>query len=269
MSSIRNSAVALGASLALGAGIAVTAPAASAEAACTTGVRCSMSTAKQVTASKARYGARNSSVRNLQLSLRALGYRQSVTGYYGTQTRGNVRAYQASRGLGVTGTVTSSTLRALTVGAGARKAASTKPAPRTTVRASSTLSRVARGTALRPAPQASSKGQAAVAYAQSKLGRPYVYGATGPNAFDCSGLTQAAWRSVGVSIPRTSYAQYSGLRKVSLSNLQPGDIISFYGGGHVGIYVGNGYVIHAPNSRSVVKKVKMTTMPVRGAVRPA
>jgi cell wall-associated NlpC family hydrolase len=85
----------------------------------------------------------------------------------------------------------------------------------------------------------------AAAYALAKLGSPYIYGATGPHAFDCSGLTQAAWRAAGVSIPRTSEAQWSHLPRVSSPRV--GDLIVYRGGGHVAIYVGNGKIVEAPS----------------------
>ena len=115
----------------------------------------------------------------------------------------------------------------------------------------------------------SAGAQAAVAFAYAQLGKPYVYGATGPSGYDCSGLTGAAWKAAGVSIPRTSGAQWSGLRSVSTSNLRPGDIVVYYGGGHVGLYVGNGMIIHAPRPGKSVEKVSLNTMPISGAVRPA
>ncbi|MEV5463056.1 NlpC/P60 family protein, partial [Streptomyces cellulosae] len=90
------------------------------------------------------------------------------------------------------------------------------------------------------------RAAAAVSYAYQKLGSPYVWGATGPNAFDCSGLVQAAYRSAGVSLPRTTYSQISAGRRVSRSELLPGDLVFFYAGiSHVGIYVGDGRMIHA------------------------
>lgn len=97
----------------------------------------------------------------------------------------------------------------------------------------------------------------AVAYAYSKLGDPYVYGATGPGSFDCSGLVQAAWAAAGVSIPRTTYEQVAALPAVSTSNLQPGDLLFFSGDSHVGIYVGGGYLIDAPQTGSNVEKVAL------------
>jgi cell wall-associated NlpC family hydrolase len=95
------------------------------------------------------------------------------------------------------------------------------------------------------APAASSAGAAAVAAALSKEGSPYVYGAAGPDAFDCSGLTSWAWAQAGVTIPRTSSEQ-AGLPEVSLDALQPGDLVTYYSPvSHVALYIGNGQVIHA------------------------
>ncbi|MEU6193129.1 NlpC/P60 family protein [Streptomyces sp. NPDC047061] len=113
-----------------------------------------------------------------------------------------------------------------------------------------------------------SRAAAAVAYAYSKLGSPYVWGATGPDAFDCSGLAQAAYRSAGVSIPRTTYAQIDAGRRVSRSELQPGDLVFFYSGiSHVGIYIGNGQMIHAPNPSAPVRIAPIDEMPFAGATR--
>ncbi|MGW0768518.1 NlpC/P60 family protein [Streptomyces sp. NPDC002676] len=115
-----------------------------------------------------------------------------------------------------------------------------------------------------------SRAAAAVAYAYGKLGSPYVWGATGPNAFDCSGLVQAAYRSAGVSLPRTTYAQINAGRRVSRSQLQPGDLVFFYSGiSHVGIYVGDGQMIHAPNPSAPVRLAPVDLMPFAGATRVA
>ncbi|EPZ61295.1 nlpC/P60 family protein [[Clostridium] sordellii ATCC 9714] len=94
--------------------------------------------------------------------------------------------------------------------------------------------------------------------AYSKLGSPYVWGAEGPNTFDCSGLTSYVFRNAaGVSLPRTSGSQYGVGTSVSKANLQPGDLVFFATGGggisHVGIYVGGGQMIHAPQTGDVVK----------------
>ncbi|MEU9590068.1 NlpC/P60 family protein [Streptomyces sp. NPDC048219] len=113
-----------------------------------------------------------------------------------------------------------------------------------------------------------SRAAAAVAYAYQKLGSPYVWGATGPDAFDCSGLTQAAYRAAGVSLPRTTYAQIGAGRRVSRAELLPGDLVFFYSGiSHVGIYVGNGQMIHAPNPSAPVRLAPVDAMPFAGAAR--
>ncbi|MFR9794426.1 NlpC/P60 family protein [Streptomyces sp. MS06] len=115
-----------------------------------------------------------------------------------------------------------------------------------------------------------SRAAAAVSYAYSKLGSPYVWGATGPNAFDCSGLVQAAYRSAGVSLPRTTYAQIDAGRRVSRSELRPGDLVFFYSGiSHVGLYIGNGQMIHAPNPSAPVRVAPIDEMPFAGATRVA
>ncbi|WP_107400439.1 transglycosylase family protein [Streptomyces africanus] len=93
----------------------------------------------------------------------------------------------------------------------------------------------------------------AVSYARAQLGKPYAYGATGPDSYDCSGLTMAAWRAAGVSIPRTSHAQWSGLARVPASAVQPGDLVVYNGAGHVAIYVGDGQIIEAPRPGKVVQ----------------
>ncbi|MBD0708451.1 MULTISPECIES: NlpC/P60 family protein [unclassified Streptomyces] len=94
---------------------------------------------------------------------------------------------------------------------------------------------------------ASSRAAAAVLAARSVIGRPYVWGATGPSAFDCSGLMVWAYRQAGVSLPRTSQAQRYAGRQVPLSQAQPGDLVTYRGdASHVALYAGNGQVIHAP-----------------------
>ncbi|MGW0826445.1 NlpC/P60 family protein [Streptomyces sp. NPDC002845] len=114
-------------------------------------------------------------------------------------------------------------------------------------------------------------GRAASAYsaAQSVLGTPYVYGASGPSSFDCSGLTSWAYAQAGVSIPRTSQAQASaGPRIYSQAELQVGDLVFFYGDlHHVGFYAGNGQVLHAPRTGTVVRYEAMSNMPFQFGVR--
>ena len=99
--------------------------------------------------------------------------------------------------------------------------------------------------------------QKAVSYAYQQLGCPYVWGGNGPcdQGFDCSGLMQQAWASAGVSIPRTTWDQLSGLPHVAESEMRPGDLLIVHGGGHVGMYVGNGWVIDAPHQGANVEKV--------------
>ncbi|MGP4044878.1 NlpC/P60 family protein [Streptomyces sp. 2A115] len=115
-----------------------------------------------------------------------------------------------------------------------------------------------------------SRAGAAIAYAYEKLGSPYVWGATGPDAFDCSGLMQAAYRSAGISLPRTTYSQINAGQRVSRSEIRPGDLVFFYSGiSHVGLYVGNGQMIHAPNPSAPVRLAPIDEMPFAGATRVA
>ena len=104
--------------------------------------------------------------------------------------------------------------------------------------------------------------------ALGKVGATYRYGASGPNAFDCSGLVNWAYRSSGKSLPRTSRAMSHVGTPVSKSALQPGDLVFFYGGpSHVGIYIGNGKIVHASNPRHPVKTADMGSMPFHSARR--
>jgi peptidoglycan DL-endopeptidase CwlO len=118
----------------------------------------------------------------------------------------------------------------------------------------------------------STQAEKAVEFAYDQIGCPYVFGGTGPcdDGFDCSGLMQAAWAFAGVSIPRTSYEQ-AGLPAVPESEMQPGDIMEFDGDGHVGMYVGGGYLIDAPQTGEDVEKVPFSGWYVQnfdGAVEP-
>ncbi|OYD70870.1 C40 family peptidase [Rhodococcus sp. OK302] len=118
-----------------------------------------------------------------------------------------------------------------------------------------------------PAAPISTIGEQAVRAAESKLGSPYVYGAAGPDAFDCSGLIQWAYKQAGLNIPRTSYDQAAAGIAVAQSDLRVGDVISFYGGSHSGIYAGNGNVIHASTAGQPVKVAPVSSMPYDGARR--
>ena len=101
----------------------------------------------------------------------------------------------------------------------------------------------------------------AVAFVYAQLGCPYVYGGTGPcqRGFDCSGLAQAAWAAAGVQIPSDSYSQWAALPIVPLSSIEPGDLLIYNGEGHVAIYVGDGYIIDAPQTGMNVQKIPEST----------
>ncbi|MEV0736787.1 NlpC/P60 family protein [Streptomyces sp. NPDC050549] len=109
---------------------------------------------------------------------------------------------------------------------------------------------------------ASGRAGAAFQAAQTKIGTPYVYGASGPSSFDCSGLTSWAYAQAGVSIPRTSQEQANiGTRIYSQSDLQVGDLVFFFGDlHHVGLYAGNGQILHAPRTGTVVRYESMSTI---------
>jgi cell wall-associated NlpC family hydrolase len=116
---------------------------------------------------------------------------------------------------------------------------------------------------------ASGRAAAAVKYALAQVGDAYVYGATGENAFDCSGLTMRAWAQAGVGLPHSSSAQFSSGPRVAASDLQPGDLVFYYSPiSHVGIYIGNGMIVHAANPRTGVAVAGLHSMPYVGAVRP-
>ncbi|MER5971598.1 NlpC/P60 family protein [Streptomyces sp. NPDC002055] len=117
---------------------------------------------------------------------------------------------------------------------------------------------------------ASAKAAQALAFAKAQIGKPYVWGASGPNSFDCSGLTQAAWKSAGVSLPRTTWDQVKVGTRVATEDLKPGDLVFFYDDiSHVGIYAGNGQMVHAPKPGANVRTEAITYMPIYGSVRPS
>jgi cell wall-associated NlpC family hydrolase len=118
-------------------------------------------------------------------------------------------------------------------------------------------------------PNVSGKAGVAVRFAYGALGTPYVWAAEGPNGYDCSGLTLAAWRAAGVSLPHNAAMQYDMLPKVSRGDLAPGDLVFYSGLGHVGIYVGSGKVIHAPTFGEVVKISSVDMMTPYGYARPS
>jgi peptidoglycan DL-endopeptidase CwlO len=165
-----------------------------------------------------RMGSRGSAVVTLQ---RDLGL--PADGVFGRQTRAAVVAFQRRHHLTADGIVGARTWQAL--GGGAPVVA--RP----------------RGAAL---------SLQAIYLAAAQRGKPYVWGAAGPNAFDCSGLMQWVFGRLGVQIPRTTYTQYAALRHVSHAQVQPGDLIFLDRLGHVGIYAGFGSIWHAPHTGSTV-----------------
>ncbi|EST34733.1 hypothetical protein N566_18195 [Streptomycetaceae bacterium MP113-05] len=115
---------------------------------------------------------------------------------------------------------------------------------------------------------ASQLASAALSAAQGKIGSPYVWGATGPSSFDCSGLTSWAYAQAGAALPRTSQAQANAGPHVSRGALQPGDLVLFYGDlHHIGLYAGNGQVLHAPKPGANVRYESIDNMPFAWGVR--
>uniref|UniRef100_A0AAU2VQE1 NlpC/P60 family protein n=1 Tax=Streptomyces sp. NBC_00008 TaxID=2903610 RepID=A0AAU2VQE1_9ACTN len=116
---------------------------------------------------------------------------------------------------------------------------------------------------------ATTKAEKVLAFARAQIGKPYVWGATGPSSYDCSGLTQAAWKSAGVTIPRTTWDQVNVGTRIATEDLQPGDLVFFYDDiSHVGIYKGDGMMIHAPKPGANVREESIYYMPIYGSVRP-
>jgi cell wall-associated NlpC family hydrolase len=148
----------------------------------------------------------------------------------------------------------------------------TAPAQATTTpNAPNTVLTAATSTAAKKTKQ-QRRAAVAVRYAKAQIGDRYRYGGNGPHVWDCSGLAKASWRKAGVKLPRVARAQYRAVKKkVAWRNLRTGDLVFFYNKGHVGVYAGKGYMIHAPSSGKRVKKVKLGSHYRRnfaGAVRP-
>ncbi|MEV6547635.1 NlpC/P60 family protein [Streptomyces sp. NPDC051597] len=116
---------------------------------------------------------------------------------------------------------------------------------------------------------ASEQGRRAVKFATDQVGKPYVWGAEGPRAFDCSGLTSQAWLAAGRGIPRTSQEQWARLPHVAVKDMRPGDLIIYFADAtHVGMYIGDGAIVHAPRPGRNVTVAGAGTMPILGVVRP-
>jgi cell wall-associated NlpC family hydrolase len=107
---------------------------------------------------------------------------------------------------------------------------------------------------------ASGNAQTVLDFAYAQIGKPYIWGGTGPNGYDCSGLTQAAWAQVGVTLPRVTYDQINAGQRVSWENKQPGDLLFFYGPNpsHVGLYAGDGVMVHASTSARPIGTVQLS-----------
>jgi cell wall-associated NlpC family hydrolase len=115
---------------------------------------------------------------------------------------------------------------------------------------------------------ASDSGKRAVQFATAQIGKPYVWGAEGPGSYDCSGLTSQAWRAAGRGIPRTSQEQLR-LPKVAVKDMRPGDLIIYFDdASHVGMYIGDGAIVHAPRPGRNVTIAGAGSMPIKAVVRP-
>ncbi|WP_309029855.1 C40 family peptidase [Streptomyces alfalfae] len=114
------------------------------------------------------------------------------------------------------------------------------------------------------------KAAKVIDFAEAQIGKPYVWGATGPDSYDCSGLTQDAWKAAGISLPRTTWDQVKVGTTVRTADAKPGDLVFFYDDiSHVGIYIGDGKMIHAPKPGANVRVESIYYMPIHSVVRPA
>ncbi|URM90863.1 NlpC/P60 family protein [Streptomyces sp. MRC013] len=116
---------------------------------------------------------------------------------------------------------------------------------------------------------ASAQGAEAIGFAMAQVGKPYVWGTEGPDAYDCSGLTQRAWGAAGRGIPRTSQEQWRLLPRVAIRDMRAGDLIVYFGdASHVGMYIGDGMMVHAPRPGRHITVAGAGSMPILGVVRP-
>ena len=117
-------------------------------------------------------------------------------------------------------------------------------------------------------PPASPRAAIAIAYALAQVGDAYVWGAAGPDAYDCSGLTMTAWAAAGVALPHSSLAQSQYGAPVTLTELEPGDLVFYHSPvSHVGMYIGNGQIVHAANPLTPIGTAAVGSMPITGARR--
>lgn len=195
------------------------------------------------------FGSRGSMVSSLQRRLRARGVKVPVTGSYDARTRAGVRILQRKMGLKATGQADAALLAA--IGVKVRSVAGTTGAPVVLPD---------------PAPNA-----AAIPIALSLQGIPYRYGGASPaTGFDCSGFVSYVYAQLGKSVPHYTGDIWAKFPKVPLEALAPGDLILSEGLGHVGMYIGNGQYIHAPQTGDVVKISSLASRmgSYLGAVRP-
>ena len=198
-------------------------------------------------------GKKGEAVLRLQRALTASGRPVAITGTFDTATVNRVKGIQRAKGWKQSGVAGSGNWRLLQTG----QAASLK------VLGPSPAKKVGGGSK-----SASSRGRTALAFAKKQLGDRYRYGAAGPNAWDCSGLTMKAWAKAGKKLPHSAKGQFHKGKKVAKKNLRPGDLVFFYSGpSHVAIYAGNGKVIHASRPGKPVAYIKMKYMPFKGARR--
>jgi len=117
--------------------------------------------------------------------------------------------------------------------------------------------------------KASEQGKKAVEFATGQIGKPYEWGAEGPDTYDCSGLTSQAWADADHAIPRTSQEQWKQLKHVDIKDMRPGDLIIYFDdASHVGMYIGDGAIVHAPRPGRTVTITGAGSMPILGVVRP-
>ncbi|MFE9406001.1 NlpC/P60 family protein [Streptomyces sp. NPDC006530] len=116
---------------------------------------------------------------------------------------------------------------------------------------------------------ASEQGRKAVKFATDQIGKKYIWGAAGPDTFDCSGLTSQAWLAAGHPVPRTSQEQWARLPHVAIKDMRPGDLVIYFADAtHVGMYIGDGAIVHAPRPGRTVTITGAGSMPILGVVRP-
>jgi cell wall-associated NlpC family hydrolase len=195
-------------------------------------------------------GDRGVHVVRLQRALRAAGYETMTgTGYFGPLTATAVKAVQRGNGFKATALVGPRFWSLLQSG---RLKPGRQASPTPALGGTSS--------------KGSSKAAIALAFAKRQLGDRYAYGGTGPDSWDCSGLTQAAYKAAGVKLPHSARGQFAYGRKVTKSQLKPGDLVFFYSPiHHVSLYAGDGKVLHASRPGKPVAYIKMAYMPYAGA----